>query len=99
MANYNLTHKAIGDLSDIWNYTFDTWSEQQADEYYALLLNFFQKLAEAPKRGKKYPEVSPHLLGYSVHQHIIFYQCVSDHEIEVVRILHSRMDLRNRISD
>ncbi len=34
MANYILTNKAVDDLSSIWNYTFDFWSEQQADIYY-----------------------------------------------------------------
>ncbi|WP_420318747.1 type II toxin-antitoxin system RelE/ParE family toxin [Ekhidna sp.] len=34
MANYQLTNLAVQDLTDIWNYTFDNWSEQQADVYY-----------------------------------------------------------------
>lgn len=33
MAKYNLTKKAVEDLTKIWNYTFDTWSENQADAY------------------------------------------------------------------
>ena len=33
MAKYKLTNKAVEDLSDIWNYTFDHWSERQADFY------------------------------------------------------------------
>ena len=33
MADYRLTNKAVADLSDIWNYTCETWSEQQADKY------------------------------------------------------------------
>ena len=36
MANYNLTNKAVEDLEKIWDYTFQKWSEQQADKYYAL---------------------------------------------------------------
>jgi toxin ParE1/3/4 len=38
MANYRLTTKAIEDLARIWNYTADTWSENQADNYYHMLL-------------------------------------------------------------
>ncbi len=34
MAKYTLTNKAVKDLSEIWNYTFDQWSERQADFYY-----------------------------------------------------------------
>jgi toxin ParE1/3/4 len=29
MAKYNLTYKAVEDLADIWDYTFDEWSEKQ----------------------------------------------------------------------
>jgi toxin ParE1/3/4 len=39
MAKFKLTNKAVKDLSEIWNYTFDTWSESQADKYYKLILN------------------------------------------------------------
>ena len=38
MAKYLLTNKAVEDLADIWNYTFDVWSEKQADAYYNMLL-------------------------------------------------------------
>jgi toxin ParE1/3/4 len=38
MATFKLTNSAVYDLSDIWNYTFDTWSESQADKYYTLIL-------------------------------------------------------------
>ena len=31
MAKYELTNKAIEDLTEIWEYTVDKWSEQQAD--------------------------------------------------------------------
>lgn len=34
MCNYFLTKKAIEDLSKIWDYIFEVWSESQADKYY-----------------------------------------------------------------
>lgn len=38
MAEVRYTHKAVEDLTDIWNYTADVWSEQQADNYYEMLV-------------------------------------------------------------
>ena len=32
MAKYHFSNKAVEDLSAIWNYTFDAWSEHQADK-------------------------------------------------------------------
>ena len=39
MAKYKLTNKAVDDLTQIWNYTLDKWSESQADKYYYMLLD------------------------------------------------------------
>ena len=52
MAKYNLTFKAIEDLSDIWNYSSETWSEKQADKYYTMLLDFCNELAQKPDANK-----------------------------------------------
>lgn len=97
MANYRLTKKAVADLTDIWNYSFDTWSEKQADIYYTTLLNTCKDLAKNPELGKKYDNVHPTLLGYKAYQHIIFYT-VEKGEILIIRILHHRMDLKSRIN-
>ena len=32
MARYRFTNKAVDDITQIWNYTFDEWSENQADK-------------------------------------------------------------------
>ena len=34
MVKFQLTEKAVQDLNRIWNYTYETWSEDQADDYY-----------------------------------------------------------------
>jgi toxin ParE1/3/4 len=33
MAKVILRKKAIDDLNDIWDYTFEKWSAKQADKY------------------------------------------------------------------
>lgn len=99
MAKYFLTNKAIEDLSKIWDYTFEAWSESQADKYYEMLINFFKALAKHPEKGKHYSEIDEHLLGFRVNKHIIFYRKTSSNEIEVLRILHEKMDLKRRMQD
>ena len=37
MAKVALRQRAIDDLNNIWFYTFEEWSEKQADKYYATL--------------------------------------------------------------
>ena len=99
MAKYFLTKKAIEDLSGIWDYTYDIWSEKHADRYYELLLETFQKISKNPKIGSKYEQISSDILGFKVGKHIIFYQVINTDEIEIVRVLHERMDLKHRMED
>ena len=97
MADYFLTKKAVEDLNNIWEYTFQKWSEQQADRYYYMLLNSFQEIADNPNFGKTYDQVTPELFGLKVSRHIIFYRKLDDQPIEITRILHGRMDLKSRL--
>ena len=96
MAKYYLTNKAVEDLTNIWDYTYDEWSENQTDKYYNLLLSSCQEIAENPNLGKKYDNITEKLLGFKSNQHIIFYQIISNNEVEIIRILHRRMDLKSK---
>jgi toxin ParE1/3/4 len=49
--------------------------------------------------GKAYPEIHLDVSGFRIGQHIVFYRDNDQGEIEIIRILHSRMDLRNRMQD
>lgn len=99
MAKVIFRQAAIHDLTAIWNYTAQEWSENQADKYYQTIKLACLQIGENPKAGKKYPEIDEYLSGLKVGKHIIFYRCISEEEIEVIRILHERMDLKNRISE
>lgn len=63
-AKYFLTHKAVEDLSDIWEYTYEEWSEKQANKYYKLLVESCQEVANNPNFGKSYESVLKDLLGF-----------------------------------
>ncbi len=53
MVKYIFTNKAVKDLSDIWNFTYENWSEKQADKYYQMLIDNCRKISESPNIGKK----------------------------------------------
>jgi toxin ParE1/3/4 len=99
MAKYKLTNKAVEDLSKIWDYTYEVWSENQADKYYFELIGDCQVLAENQNLAKNYIEISEDIYGYKSGQHIIFFRIMNENEIEITRFLHSRMDLKNRIQE
>jgi toxin ParE1/3/4 len=99
MAKVILRQEAIDDLSDIWEYTFQEWSENQADKYYEAIKFACNEIGKNPNIGRIYAEISKNLLGLKSGKHIIFYCQISENEIEVIRILHERMDLKNRINE
>lgn len=97
MAKFYLTNKAVEDLGEIWDYTVKTWSENQAEIYYSLLMDSCQEIANKPNLGKSYDVVEKNILGFKTGQHLIFYRTVTENEIEVVRILHGMMDMKSHL--
>lgn len=95
MAELVLRQEAINDLTDIWEYTFQNWSENQADRYYETIKLACKDVSQNPTLGKEYLGITENLLGFKINKHIIFYRLVSNNdEVEVIRILHERMDLK-----
>lgn len=93
MARYDITKEATEDLYTIWEYTVDTWSENQADKYYAILEAAFDDIATSPGTiGKSYDEIIPGLRAYHVRRHMIFYIIQGNGRALIARVLHERMD-------
>ncbi len=99
MAKVILRQEAINDLNDIWEYTFEKWSENQAEKYYAMLKLACKEIGKNPELGKEYNDINKNLLGLKSGKHILFYQRITEDEIEIIRILHERMDLKNKINE
>jgi len=99
MADYTLTNKAVEDLTGIWEYSTESWSESQAEKYYLLLVQTFRKLAISPGLGNKYKSIGDDIFGFKVGQHIIFYLSRLNEDILILRILHLRMDLNIKIDE
>jgi len=51
MMDYKISKEAQSDLENIWLYTFETWSVEQADRYYNQILDEIEYLAENPTSG------------------------------------------------
>jgi len=94
MAEYFLTKKAVDDLDSIWEYTVEVWSEQQADSYYSQIINTCNRIANDTRfLDREYAEIHQGLFCRRCNKHLIFYRIIADDNIEIVRILHERMDI------
>ncbi len=99
MAKFKLTNKTVADLNGIWEYTTDKWSKKQADKYYRELMESFKWIANNPILGKNYGGIAPSLFGFKENRHIIFFRTLEKDLIEITRILHERIDLKNRLEE
>ncbi len=100
MANLRFTNKAVEDLTSIWNYTFKTWSERQANEYYEMLISTCRKtLSLRFLPARLYNEIAPDLYGIKSGHHLIFFKRIADGDVLIVRILHERMDIKRHFKE
>ena len=97
MAKVILRQEAIDDLNDIWDYTFTKWPENQSDKYYSSIKFACSQIGQNPELGRVYKEINENLFGLKTGKHIIFYHLISNDEIEIIRILHEQMDMKNRL--
>lgn len=98
-CKYKISKKAVEDLGEIWAYTFDNWSEEQADRYYNLIIDEIEFISENFMSGKSMEHVRKGYRASKVKSHLVFYRKSDDNQIEVIRILHQMMDVKNRLKD
>ena len=93
-----ISKKAVSDLEKIWLYTVEKWSVEQADRYYNLIFDEINYICRNIDAGKSMEHVRKGYRASKVKSHLIFYRVLND-RIEVIRILHERMDIKTRLND
>lgn len=95
-----MSNEAQNDLEDIWLYTLETWSTEQADRYYNLLLNEMEYVTEHPNSGKDYSHVRKGYRRSNIKAHFILYKInEKENQIEIIRILHRKMDIEHQLNN
>jgi toxin ParE1/3/4 len=96
MARYRLTRAANEDLADIGRYTQRRWGVVQRRAYLRRLDARMDFLVDHRQIGISRDEVRPGYRVFHEGRHLIFYREAA-YTIEVIRILHDRMDLRRHL--
>jgi toxin ParE1/3/4 len=98
--NYIISEEANKDIKNIWLYTFENWSVEQADRYLNLIIDEIEYLIEHPKSGKDYNQIRKGYFRARIKSHFIFYKInLKKEQIEIIRVLHQRMDLESRLNE
>lgn len=95
---YAISKKAVSDLEEIWLYTVEKWSVDQADRYYNLIFYEIYYICKNRNAGKPMEHVRKGYRASKVKSHLIFYR-IRNNTVEVIRILHEQMDIENRLND
>ncbi|EKE70542.1 type II toxin-antitoxin system RelE/ParE family toxin [Oceanibaculum indicum] len=90
---YVLTPRARRDLADIWRFTNGRWGEAQADAYVRQIAECCQRLSEGALIGSDVSAIRPGYWKLRVGSHVLFYTKPAEQRLELVRILHQRMDI------
>lgn len=91
-SEYRLTPAAEADLSDIWRFTADRWSEDQADRYLDALVSVFETIADFPTIARERTEFTPPIHIHPSGAHLVLY-LEGQGGVTVLRVLHNRQDI------
>ena len=97
MAKYQLTNAAVKDLEEIWIYTYKNWSFEQADRYYNLIIDEIEFLSTNPLSGRSMDYLKEGYRVSKVKSHLVFYKIINNEVVEIIRVLHQRMDVNSRM--
>lgn len=93
-----VSQEATDDLEGIWLYTIEHWSLEQADRYVNLILDGFDLILNDPKNGRDFSHIRKGYFGANAGSHLVFYRIdEAADELEVIRVLHERMDIQSRL--
>jgi toxin ParE1/3/4 len=96
MSGYVLSPRAQADLDEIWDYTAEHWDTDQADRYIREIQRAIEIVASDPQRGRPCDHIRPGYRRYPAVSHILFFRVVPG-GIDIVRILHQRMDFERHL--
>lgn len=91
MRAYRLTPMAQIDLELIWDYTEKSWGVSQAEVYVQSIRKTLEGLADGSVISQSAEHIRKKYRKSLIGSHIIFFKENND-AVEVVRILHHRMD-------
>ncbi len=99
MKGFLLSPAARADLEEIWDFTARRWGRAQAERYVLELHDACEALAGGARRGRPIDDIRPGYFKLAVRSHFLFYRLTDSAQIDIIRILHQRMDVPSRLGE
>ena len=97
MTSLIFSPAAQADIDGIYDYTADNWGTTQAERYVGEIRDACLSVAKGGKRSQKVDHIRRGYRRLTVGSHFIFYKS-SSAGIEIVRVIHQRMDAERQLS-
>jgi toxin ParE1/3/4 len=97
LTGYLVTPRARRDLGEIWDYSAEQWGTAQADRYVRLITSACTALAAGRVNGRSAEAIRRGYFRHTAGSHVLFYRIRKRGGIEIVRIMHQRMDLARHL--
>ena len=98
MFNFEISRLALQDLDDIWEYTAEHWSKQQANKYYKEIFETINEICNNSEIGRPIDDIKYGHRRINVKSHMIIYKIKKD-IIYIDRILHQKMDIDRHLNE
>lgn len=92
MPDLTIAPLARDDIKDIGRYTQTTWGVAQRDVYLRTFATVFGQMRDGTITGRARDEIRDNLLCYPCNKHMIFFRRTDAGDVQILRILHERMD-------
>ena len=90
--------RAEQDLIEIWLYTCSRWGEAQAELYFDHLDEGIRRIRRDPELGRRCDWIREGYRSIQVNRHVVYYT-VTPSVVNIVRVLHERMDPSPHFTD
>ncbi len=98
MKKLVIADRARADLKEIADYTGREWGASQGRLYLGAIKDRLARLRDHPGLGSLRAEIGPGYRSVRSGRHIVFYRETAE-RVEIVRVLHERMDLHRHLPD
>ena len=96
--NFEVSKLALKDMDEIWEYTAEHWSKQQANKYYKEIIDVIEKICNKSVMGTGIDEVKKGHKRVNIRSHMIIYK-IQNNTVFIDRILHQKMDIEKQLEE
>ena len=98
MKRFRLSTAADADMRKIAAHTLERWGKKQRDIYITELFDAFAHLVDAPQIAAKIDNIRKGYRKFPQGSHVIYFREFEAGNIEIIRVLHKRMDAAARLN-